>query len=126
MLAIASRHRSLGLLGIVLGAQILLLAVQIKRQQQVRLIRVWAIELISPAGRVAAWTTDGIAGIWDHYIALLRLRQENEQLRAELDQLKMRNADLEGRAAEADRLSGLLGFREQHADVPMLAARVIE
>jgi rod shape-determining protein MreC len=126
MLPIPSRHSSLTLLGIVLGAQILLLAVQIKRQQQVRLIRVWAIELISPAGRAAAWTTDGIGGIWDHYIALLRLRKENEQLQAQLDQLKMRNADLEGRAAEADRLSGLLGFREQHADVPMLAARVIE
>ena len=50
---------------------------------------------------------------------------ENEQLQAELDQLKLRNAELEGRAAEADRLAGLLGFREAHAEVPMLAARVI-
>ena len=39
--------------------------------------------------------------------------------------LKLRNAELEGRAAEADRLAQLLGFREAHAEVPMLAARVI-
>ena len=47
------------------------------------------------------------------------------ELQRELDRLKMRNAELEGRAAEADRLSHLLGFRDAHAEVPMLAARVI-
>ena len=46
-------------------------------------------------------------------------------LRAQVDQLQLRNAELESRAAEADRLSNLLGFREAHADVPTLAARVI-
>ena len=50
MLAIPSRHRSLTLLGIVLAAQILLLAIQIKREQQVRLIRVWAVEAVAPLG----------------------------------------------------------------------------
>jgi rod shape-determining protein MreC len=125
MLAMPSRHRSLTLLGVVLGAQLLLLALQIKREQQVRLIRVWAVELISPVGRATTWTTYGVGGIWSHYIALLHLRKENEQLRSDLDRLKMRTAELEGRAAEADRLSGLLGFRQAHAEVPMLAARVI-
>jgi rod shape-determining protein MreC len=125
MLAIPSRHRSLTLLAFALGAQLLLLAVQIKREQQVRLIRVWAVELIAPLGRAAAWTSDGVGGIWIHYVALVHLRRENEQLRGELDRLKMRSAELEGRAAEADRLSGLLGFRQAHEEVPMLAARVI-
>ena len=49
MLAIPSRHRSLTLLAVVLGLQLLLLAAQIKREQQVRLIRVWAIEVRYPA-----------------------------------------------------------------------------
>src|SRR5579862_4349461 len=101
MLAIPSRHRSLTLLAFALGAQLLLLAVQIKREQQVRLIRVWAVELIAPLGRAAAWTSDGVGGIWIHYVALVHLRRENEQLRGELDRLKMRSAELEGRAAEA-------------------------
>ena len=56
MLAIPSRHRSLTLLAVVLGLQLLLLAVQIKREQQVRLIRVWAIECVTPLGRAAAWS----------------------------------------------------------------------
>jgi len=105
--------------------QVLLLAVQIHRDQQVRLIRVWAVEGVSPLGRGFAWAVGGISGIWNSYIGLRHLRQDNEQLRAETDRLRLRNTKLESRAAEADRLSALLGFRQTHGDVPMLAARVI-
>jgi len=125
MLASSSRHRSLALLGIALAAQVLLLAVQVKREQQVTLIRVWAAELATPPGRVAAWIADGIHGGWSGYVALRHLRVENQQLQDELDRMRLRNAELEGRAAEADRLSKLLGFRDAHTEVPMLAARVI-
>jgi rod shape-determining protein MreC len=62
---------------------------------------------------------------WNSYIGLRRLSSENEQLHAELDSLKLRNAQLESRAAESDRLAALMGFRERHSTVPMLAARVI-
>src|ERR1700674_1048731 len=125
MLAIPSRHRSLTLLAVVLGLQLLLLAAQIKREQQVRLIRVWAIECVTPLGRAAAWISDGVYGAWSGYVALWHMRKENVELRAERDLLKMRNAALVGRAAEAERLSALLGFREAHSEVPMLPARVI-
>lgn len=109
----------------MLGVQLLLLAIQIKRQSQVRLIRVWAVESAAPVGRTAAWTSDGIGGIWRHYIALWQTRKENDDLKAELDRLKLRNAELEGRAAEADRLAQLLNFRQEQSNVPMLSARVI-
>jgi rod shape-determining protein MreC len=46
-------------------------------------------------------------------------------MRAEMDRLKVRNAELEGRALEADRLAALLNFRTAHTDAPMVAARVI-
>ena len=125
MLALPSRHRSLTLFGVVLAAQVLLLAIQIKREQQVRLIRIWAVESVAPLGRATAWIVDGVGGGWSHYVALRHTRQQNEELQAELNRLKLRNAELEGRAAEADRLSHLLGFRDTHPEVQMLAARVI-
>jgi len=124
-LAIPSRHRSLTLFAAALAAQILLLAVQIRRGQQVRPIRVWAIESVSPLGRGAAWSVDGVRGLWNNYVALRHLREENDQLRTEMGALRMRNAQLESRAAEADRLAGLLGFRDAHTEVQMIAARVI-
>ena len=120
-----SQHRSLILLAAALAIQVLLLASQIKRDQDVRLIRVWAVEIVAPLGRSATWIMDGIRGGWTSYVALRRMGQENQELRATLDRLKLRNAELEGRAAEADRLAELLSFRQIHAEAPMLAARVI-
>jgi rod shape-determining protein MreC len=120
-----SQHRSLILLAAALAIQVLLLAAQVRSDQEVRLIRVWAVELVAPLGRSATWIMDGIRGGWNSYIGLRRTDRENTELRATLDRLKLRNAELEGRAAEADRLAALLNFRQSHDEVPMLAARVI-
>jgi rod shape-determining protein MreC len=125
MIAIPSRHKSLTLLASVIVAQVLLLAVQIKRAGEVRLIRVWAVELISPVQRVGSWTIYNLEHGWGNYISLRHTRQDDEALRAELDRLKVRNAELEGRALEANRLAGMLNFRQAHAAVPMAAAHVI-
>jgi rod shape-determining protein MreC len=125
MIAIPSRHKSLTLLAAVVVTQVLLLAVQIKRERQVRLIRVWAVELISPLQRVGSWTVNGVAHGWGGYIGLRSAQKENDAMRAELDRLKVRNAELEGRALEADRLAALLKFHDMHVESPMIAARVI-
>ena len=96
MIAIPSRHRSLTLLASVIVAQVLLLAVQIKRERDVRLIRVWAVELISPIQRSVSWTIYGVEHGWGGYIGLRRAQKDNEALPAELDRWKIRNAELEG------------------------------
>jgi rod shape-determining protein MreC len=120
-----SQHRSLLLLAATLAVQVLLLAAQVRSDQDVRLIRVWAVEIVAPLGRSATWIMDGIRGTWNSYVGLRRMGQENAELRANLERLQLRNAELEGRAAEADRLAALLDFRQRNANVPMLAARVI-
>jgi len=125
MIAIPTRHKSLTLLAGVVVAQLLLLAIQIKREGQVRLIRVWAVELISPLQRVASWAIYSVEHGWGGYVGLRRAREDNVALQTEMDRLKVRNAELEGRALEADRLAGLLGFRNAHSDAPILAAQVI-
>src|ERR1035437_5341067 len=114
MSALSSQTNSLTLLAGIIVAQVLLLAVQIKREQQVRLIRVWAVELISPVQRAGAWAVYKIEHGWGGYIGLHHTMQDNEALRAELGRLKVRNAELEGRALEADRLAVLLNFRNAH------------
>lgn len=105
--------------------QVLLLALQIKRDSRGRLIRVWAVTATSPFERSGAWGVGWMRSIWYHYFALTSTSRENEALRVENDALKLTISQLETKAAEADRLAGLLNFRQSHEQVPMVGARVI-
>ena len=105
--------------------QVLLLAVQIKRDSQGRLIRVWTVGAISPFERAGVNGVDKIRGIWNHYFALRNTSWENERLKQENDRLKLQITQLQGKATEAERLADLLNFRQSHHEVPMMAARVI-
>ncbi len=125
MVAIPSKHRSLTLLAAVLLAQMLMLAVQIKVDSRGRLIRVWAISAAYPFERSGAWGFGKVRGVWNHYFALRNTVEENEALRIENDALKLTISQLQTRAAEADRLAGILGFKQTHEQVPMVGARVI-
>jgi rod shape-determining protein MreC len=125
MVSIPSRHRSFALLAGVIIVQVLLLAVQIKRDSHGRLIRVWAVGAVSPVERGGNWGLGKIRGIWNHYFALQSTQRENEALRSENDSLKLALANLQGKAAEADRLGELLKFRKSQEKIPMISARVI-
>src|SRR5437868_585018 len=124
-MGVPSRHRSLVLLAGVIMLQVVLLAVQIKRDSQGRLLRVWTVGAVSPFQRVGAKGIGNIRGTWSHYFALQNTSRDNEQLRRENDELKLRVNQLQSKASEADRLAALLNFRQAQHNVPMLAARVI-
>jgi rod shape-determining protein MreC len=125
MAGIPSRHKSLVLLAGVIILQVVLLAVQIKRDSQGRLLRVWTVGAVSPFERAGAKGIGNIRGTWSHYFALQNTSRENEQLRRENDELKLQVNQLQSKAAEADRLAALLNFRQAQRNVPMLGARVI-
>ena len=125
MVGIPSRHKSLVLLAGVITLQVLLLAVQIKRDSQGRLIRVWTVGAVSPFERAGSYGFGWFRDIWRNYFALRSTRKDNEDLRRENDALKLQLAQLQGKATESDRLALLLNFRKSHTDVPMVAARVI-
>src|ERR1700719_2212169 len=125
MVAIPSRHKSLFLLAGVIVLQVLLLAVQIHRDSQGRLIRVWTVGAVTPFERAGATGIGGIRGAWRHYFALKNTSRENERLRHENDTLKLQLNQLQSKAAEADRLATLLTFRQAHQSIAMVAARVI-
>jgi rod shape-determining protein MreC len=125
MVALPSRHRSLFLLGGVVLLQVLLLAVQIKRDSQGRLIRVWTVGAVSPFERAGAHGISHIRDTWNHYFALQNTSRENEELKRENGALKLQITQLQSKAGEADRLAALLKFRQTNVDVPMVSARVI-
>jgi rod shape-determining protein MreC len=119
-----SRHKSLVLLAGVILLQVLFLAVQ-KRDSQGRLIRTWTVGAVSPFERAGAYVFGSFRDTWRNYFALRGTKKDNDDLRRENDALKLRIAQLEEKATEADRLAALLHFRQSQTDVPMVAARVI-
>lgn len=125
MVSIPSRHKSLVLLTGVVLLQVLLLAVQIKRDSQGRLIRVWTIGAVSPFQRAGTYGVGHVRGIWNHYFALRNTSRDNEDLRRENDRLKLQVTQLQSKAMEAERLAELLKFHKSHEEVPMIGARVI-
>jgi len=122
---IYSRHRPLSLLAALILLQVLLLAFQIKRENNVRLVRYWAVQTLTPVERAGTWSISKISGAWRGYVGLQDTRAENARLQQELDQLRIRNRELESQAAEGQRLAALLNFRESHPEAPMIAAEVI-
>src|SRR6202165_1115957 len=114
MVAILSRHKSLVLLAGVVLLQVLLLAVQIKRDSQGRLIRVWTVGAISPFERAGAHGVGSIRGAWNHYFALQNTSRENEQLKRENDALKLQVNQLQSKAAESERLEAVVTFCDTH------------
>ena len=125
MVALPSRHRSLFLLIGVVILQVLLLAVQIRRDSQGRLIRVWTVSAVSPVERSGAWGIGKVRDTWRHYFALSDAARQNDELRRENGQLRLEVMQLQGKSAEADRLAALLNFKQKQGKVPMIVARVI-
>lgn len=125
MADIIARHRPLALLAGLIFVQLMLLAFQVKREHNVTLVRYWAVQAFTPVERAGTWSFSKARGLWSGYIGLRDARAENQRLKTEVDQLRMRNRELESKAAEAQRLSVILNFREAHPEAPMLAAEVI-
>jgi rod shape-determining protein MreC len=82
-----------------------------------------AIDVLSPVRGAARWVTSPVRNAWNGITGYDRLREENEALRAELDEI--RGQELRGEAAEAElrRLSDQLdiGYVD---DIPTQLARV--
>lgn len=130
MVDITTRRRPFALLAIVVVAQVLLLAFQVRRgaatrDRKVSLIRYWAVEMILPFERLGSWMFSGGGGVWSGYINLRHEHQENILLRAENGELQLRNRQLEMQIADAQRADALLEFRRAHPEAPMLAAEVV-
>jgi rod shape-determining protein MreC len=67
-----------------------------------------AITVFGPFQRAVNWIADAGGVIWNDYIALVDLKQENERLRRHVDRLTFENNALLERAKQLSRLGALL------------------
>lgn len=119
-----ARFRHITVLLLLLMAQLLLLAYQVKTNQEVRLIRIWAVTAVTPLARAV----ESISVYWNNvFTTLVRQREvlsENERLKSEVSKLRIENQYLQGELATADRAKVLLAFA-QTIPSKTKAARII-
>lgn len=126
-----NRYKNAIVLVTVLLAQVVLLAMQVRRPapglpdgHNVRLWRYWVANLITPPER---WAHDfglGIRGVWANYIDLRNVKSQNEQLQDEITRLRLEQAGLAEDAREGQRLRALLDF-QGHYVYKTVSAQVI-
>ena len=121
------RYRNVSFLAAAIFLQILGLAVQVKspgENHPARLIRVWAVSAITPFEKGLVWAQNGASDLWHNYFYLRGVRQENRELRDQIEQLQIEQVRMKQDADQAHRLQSLLGFKEQFI-AKTLAAQVI-
>ncbi len=124
---VLGRYRNLIVLVGVLFAQVLGLAMQVKRTSEsepTRLIRIWAVDLVTPLEEMLLWTQNSSASLWHNYFYLRGVRAENRALKAQIEQLRLEQVRTTQDAGQARRLQALLAFKEQFIS-QTLAAQVI-
>jgi rod shape-determining protein MreC len=123
-----SRYRNVSILVAILFVQVLGLAVQVKRRtgadESTRIIRLWTVSAVTPLEKAIVWCQNGLGSLWNNYIYLRGVRQENRDLKFEIERLRLDQVRLSEDAAQARRLQALLGFKEQYI-AKTVAAQVI-
>jgi rod shape-determining protein MreC len=116
-----TRYKNILFLVIVLLAQIIGLAIQVRRPNPnggdapaVRLIRYWAISLMSPPEKVIHGGGSGVRGLWSNYLDLRHVRQQNQELKDQVSRLQLEQASLLQDARQGQRLQALLAFKEHY------------
>src|SRR5260370_12394478 len=124
---VLGRYRNLIVLVGVLFAQIVGLAVQVKRtndSESTRLIRIWAVDAVTPLEKVLVWVQTSTGNVWHNYFYLRGVRAENRSLKAQIERMSLDQVRMSQDADQARRLQALLGFKEQFISQTM-AAQVI-
>jgi rod shape-determining protein MreC len=116
-----SRYKNILVLVAVLVGQVIGLAVQVRKpnlnggdQASVRLIRYWAIGLVSPIEKVLHGSGTGLRGMWSNYLDLRHVRQQNQELKERVSRLQLEQAGLLEDARQGQRLQTLLAFKEHY------------
>jgi rod shape-determining protein MreC len=108
-----NRYRNITVLLLVIFAQLVLLAYQVKSNRDVRLIRVWAVTAVTPVATVVEGIRRVTVGSLRNYLLLRGAAEENKRLKAELGRVKMENQYLKSELSTADRVRALAAFQSR-------------
>jgi rod shape-determining protein MreC len=118
------RYRNIIVLLLVICAQIVLLAWQVRSDSDVPMVRVWAVTAVTPVASGIETLRNATAGFFTNYFELRNAREQSRTLRTEVDRLRLENQFLKNDLASAQRAEALAGFQAKTPS-KMIGARVI-
>ncbi len=130
------RFRNALVLIVIVLLQVVALAIQVQRPvegaipgsapdgRKVTLLRRWTVALVTPVERLTHGSSLHTRNVWDNYIDLRHTRQQNQQLKQEITELREEEAAFAEDAAQGRRLQAVLGFQHQYIS-KTVAAQVI-
>lgn len=121
---ILGRYRNLSVLLLVVFGQLLMLAYEVRGNQQVRVLRVWAVTSVAPMARVLENGRTSVRSFFSDYFILLDVREENRRMTAENSRLKLENNFLKTELSTADRAKALIEFKGRSPS-NNIAARIL-
>jgi len=124
MESLLNRYRNITVLLLVIAAQLILLAVQVKNNRDIPFVRAWTVTAVTPIASVVEWFRGGSSGMLHNYVFLRDADAENRRLREEVGKLKMDNIFLRNELSQADRARALQVFQSS-TQSKTLAARTI-
>ena len=107
----ASKRPTWIALAVALVIQTGLISIQARRRIDTGFVRVWILDSLAPMEKLVDRSTYGILYVWDGYIALIGVRNENQRLKHQIDDLQMQLQQNHEDILELQRLRGLLSFQ---------------
>ena len=89
-----------------------LISLQGRRHIDTSIVRVWILDSLAPMEKLADRGTYGVRYVWDRYIGLIGLYDENERLKRDNDALRMQIAAHSEAVLEAQRIRALADLQD--------------
>lgn len=115
------RYRNIAVLMAALFSQLVLLGYQVRQQDGSSLLRTWTVGILAPFNQGVHGVVDYAADSWREYVWLVGARTENEELRAELDTLRIEKQSLERELGRVARSAALVSYQADVASTTLLA-----
>ena len=101
-----------------------LISLQGRHRIDTSFVRVWLVDSLAPLEKLADRSMFGVGYLWDRYVALIGVHDENERLKRENDELKMQIVQQREAILESKRVLALAGLQESGIG-KSIVARVI-
>ena len=124
MESLLHRYRNISVLFVAIVVQIAAIAWQVRRDNDVPLLRVWAVSAVTPVATTIESLRYNVFGVFTDFFSAHGSRDASRQLTTQLNRLRLENQLLKNELAEAQRVGALAGFKA-HSPSKMIGARVI-